>query len=95
MILIRCYYLVSLIVYVSFYLHLSKYINSDHLCYIYLASFTSPARNICDSVYICNQCFRLGLRFIVVALNCFPIIQTSISFKWNWGNKDDVVSFLF
>ena len=32
--------------YVSFYLHLSKYIDSDHLCYIYLASFTSPARSI-------------------------------------------------
>ena len=31
---------------VSFYLHLSKYIDSDHLCYIYLASFTSPARSI-------------------------------------------------
>ena len=31
---------------VSFYLHLSKYFDSDHLCYIYLASFTSPARLI-------------------------------------------------
>ena len=28
------------------YLYLSKCINSDHLCYIYLASFTSPAKSI-------------------------------------------------
>ena len=28
--------------YVSFYLHLSKYIDSDHLCYIYSASYPSP-----------------------------------------------------
>ena len=27
---------------------------------------------------ICNRCFRLRMRFSVVALNCFPIIQTSI-----------------
>ena len=30
----------------SFYLHLSKYIDWDHLYYIYLASFTGPARTI-------------------------------------------------
>ena len=29
--------------YVSFYLHLSKYFDSDHLRYNYLASFTSLA----------------------------------------------------
>ena len=28
------------------YLHLSKYIDSDHLCYINIASFTSPERSI-------------------------------------------------
>ena len=33
-------------VYVSFYLHFSEYIDSDQLCYIYIASFTSPARPI-------------------------------------------------
>ena len=29
-------------IHVSFYLYLSKYIDSDHLCYNYSASFTSP-----------------------------------------------------
>ena len=29
--------------FVSFYLHLNKYIDSDHLRHIYLASFSSPA----------------------------------------------------
>ena len=28
--------------------------------------------------YICNRCFRLHMRFSAVALNCFPIVQTSI-----------------
>ena len=32
--------------YVSFYLHLSKFIGSAHLCYIYLDSLTSQARLI-------------------------------------------------
>ena len=30
--------------YVSFYLYLSKHIDSDHLCYFYLPTFSSPAR---------------------------------------------------
>ena len=32
------------------------------------------------SCYTCNQCFRLRMRFSVVALNCFLIIQTSICY---------------
>ena len=35
--------LVNINVYVSVYIHLSKNIDSDQLCYIYLACFAGPA----------------------------------------------------
>ena len=46
--------------YVSYYLHLSKYIDTVHLCYIYLASFTSPVdlsqgKSILSSISITLQ----------------------------------------
>ena len=36
--------------YISFYLDLSKNIDSGHLCYIYLASYTSP-EDLSQTVY--------------------------------------------
>ena len=45
--------------YTSIYLHFSKYMNSDHLCYIFLASFTSPelikGKSILSSIRITIQ----------------------------------------
>ena len=58
-----------LYVYGSFYLHLSKN-DSDHVCYIYLASFTSPADFSPKSwylvtLYYCsNLCKRLVQKFV-------------------------------
>ena len=39
------------------------------------------------SGHICNRCFGLRMRFNVIALNCFPIIQTSICSEWKEETK--------
>ena len=46
-------------------------------------------RVFCQVMYVCNGCFWLRLRIIVVALNCFPIFQTSICSDW----KEEIKSY--
>ena len=77
---------------VSFYLDLSKYIDSDHLCYIYLASFTSPARlipgeSILSSMSITVQAYAKDLSKIFKKLNLWCRSCFGSWSSWCWFVK--------
>ena len=69
-------------VYVSFYLHLSKYIDSDHLCYIYLASFTSLQEVSPDSQYLFHKYYHSSLCLVANTIE-FHFFVTD-NFYRNW-----------
>ena len=50
--------------------------------------------HLCISAINVTNVFRLPKRCIVVALNCFPIIQTSISSEWREVTKMMLFYFL-
>ena len=54
------------------YFYSRKYIDADHLCYIYLASYSSPTNLSLESLYL----FPLVLSFKLVQKTCFKKMKT-------------------